>query len=64
MGQITVEANIGAIGAVMKYGSERQKRLATDCVLSGDKPAIRITEPNAGSAAAEMTTTAVKQGDK
>ena len=64
MGRITVEANMGAIGAVMKYRSERQKRLATDYVLSGDKPAIRITEPNAGSAATEITTTAVKHGDQ
>ncbi len=39
-GRIVVEANMGAIGAVMKYGSEGQKRLAADMVLSGDKPAI------------------------
>lgn len=64
MGRITVEANMGAIGAVMKYGSERQKHLAAEYVLGGDKPAICITEPNAGSAATEMTTTAVKRGDK
>ena len=63
MGRITVEANMGAIGAVMKYGSERQKRLAAEYVLGGDKPAICITEPDAGSAATEMTTTAVKRGD-
>ena len=64
MGRITVEANMGAIGAVMKYGSEIQKRLAADYVLSGDKPAILISEPDAGSAATEMTTTAIKKGDK
>ena len=64
MGRITVEANMGAIGAVMQYGTEKQKRLAADCVLSGDKPAICITEPNAGSAATEMTTTAELRGDK
>ena len=64
MGRITVEANMGAIGAVMKYGSVRQKRLAADYVLAGDKPAICITEPDAGSAATEMTTTAVKRGGK
>ena len=64
MGRITVEANMGAIGAVMKYGSVRQKRLAADHVLAGDKPAICITEPDAGSAATEMNTTAVKRGDK
>ncbi len=62
-GRIAVESNMGAIGAVMAYGSEEQKRLAADCVLSGDKPAICITEPNAGSAATEMTTRAEKRGD-
>jgi len=55
---------MGAIGAVMKYGTEKQKRMAADYVLSGDKPAICITEPNAGSAATEMTTTAELRGDK
>ncbi len=63
-GRIVVEANMGAIGAVMKYGSEKQKRLAARYVLAGDKPAICITEPGAGSAATEMTTTAVKKGDR
>lgn len=38
--------------------------MAADFVLSGDKPAICITEPDAGSAATEMTTTAIKKGDK
>ena len=59
MGRIAVESNMGAIGAVMAYGSEKQKKLAAQHVLGGDKPAICITEPNAGSAATEMTTTAV-----
>jgi alkylation response protein AidB-like acyl-CoA dehydrogenase len=54
---------MGAIGAIMKYGSETQKRLAADLVLSGDKPAICITEPGAGSAASEMTTRADRRGN-
>ena len=62
-GRIVVEANMGALGAIMKYGSAAQKRLAAELVLAGDKPAICITEPGAGSAATEMTTTAVRQGD-
>jgi 3-sulfinopropanoyl-CoA desulfinase len=62
MGRITVEANMGAIGAIMAYGSEAQKRVAAECVLSGDKPAICITEPGAGSAASEMTTRADRRG--
>jgi 3-sulfinopropanoyl-CoA desulfinase len=64
MGRITVEANMGAIGAIMAYGSEEQKKIAAQCVLSGDKPAICISEPNAGSAASEMTTRADKKGDR
>jgi alkylation response protein AidB-like acyl-CoA dehydrogenase len=46
----------------MAYGSEAQKRLAADLVLDGDKPAICITEPEAGSAATEMTTRADRRG--
>ena len=62
-GRIVVEGNMGAIGAVMKYGSEAQKRLAAELVLAGDKPAICITEPEAGSAASQMTTRADRKGD-
>jgi 3-sulfinopropanoyl-CoA desulfinase len=57
-GRIVVEANMGAISAVMHYGTEAQKKLAAELVLGGDKPAICITEPDAGSAASEMTTRA------
>ena len=63
-GRIAVEANMGAISAVMAYGTEQQKKLAAELVLSGDKPAICITEPGAGSAASKMTTRADRQGDK
>ncbi|HAA93734.1 MAG: acyl-CoA dehydrogenase [Rhodospirillaceae bacterium] len=62
-GRIAVECNMGAISAVMKYGNDEQRKLAADVVLSGDKPAICITEPDAGSAASEMTTRAEKKGD-
>ncbi|MEM7224175.1 MAG: 3-sulfinopropanoyl-CoA desulfinase [Pseudomonadota bacterium] len=62
-GRIAVEANMGAVGAIMAYGSEDQKRLAAELVLDGDKPAICITEPGAGSAATEMTTRAERRAD-
>ena len=62
-GRIAVEANMGAISAVMHYGTEEQKKFAAAFVLSGDKPAICITEPGAGSAASEMTTRADKRGN-
>lgn len=62
-GRIAVEANMGAISAVMAYGTDQQKKLAAELVLSGDKPAICITEPDAGSSASQMTTRADRKGD-
>ena len=62
--RIVVETNMGAISAVVKYGTPAQRKLAADIVLSGDKPAICITEPGAGSAATSLTTRADKRGDR
>ena len=62
-GRIVVEANMGGIAAIMAYGTEEQKKFAAQFPLTGDKPAICITEPGAGSAATEMTTRADKRGD-
>ena len=62
-GRIAVECNMGAISAVMAYGTDAQRRKAAELVLNGDKPAICITEPEAGSAASEMTTRADRRGD-
>ncbi|MCH2438644.1 MAG: acyl-CoA dehydrogenase family protein [Acidimicrobiales bacterium] len=62
-GRIAVEANMGAISAIMAYGTDDQRRLAAGLVLDGDKPAICITEPGAGSAASMMTTRADRRGD-
>src|SRR5690242_2899262 len=61
--RIVVETNMGAISTVMAYGSEEQKKLAASLVLAGDKPAICITEPDAGSDALAMSTRADKRGD-
>ena len=63
-GRIAVECNMGAISAVMAYGTDEQKKLAADLVLAGDKPAICITEPGAGSSASMMTTRADRRGDE
>jgi len=62
--RIVVEANMGGISAIMAYGSKFQKDYCAPIVLAGDKPAICITEPEAGSAATEMQTTARKYGDR
>ena len=63
-GRIAVETNMGAISAVMAYGSDEQKKMAAAMVLDGDKPAICITEPDAGSDANGMTTRADKKGNR
>ncbi len=63
-GRIAVETNMGAVSAIMAYGSEDQKKMAADMVLAGDKPAICITEPDAGSDASGMTTRADKRGNR
>jgi alkylation response protein AidB-like acyl-CoA dehydrogenase len=59
--RIVVETNMGAISTVLAYGSELQKTLAAKQVLSGDKLAICITEPGAGSDAMAMTTRAERK---
>ncbi len=62
-GRIAVECNMGALSAVMDYGTDAQRARVAELVLAGDKPAICITEPGAGSAASEMTTRADRRGD-
>src|SRR3954462_2958616 len=61
--RIVVETNMGAISTVMHYGTEEQRRMAAELVLGGDKPAICITEPEAGSDTTAMTTRAQKRGN-
>lgn len=62
--RIVVEGNVGALGMLGKYGTAEQKARYFPWVLRGEKPAIAITEPEAGSAASDMTTRAdeVKDG--
>jgi hypothetical protein len=55
-GRIVVEGNLGVVGALNAYGTEAQKRRYFPWVLEGEKPAIAISEPAAGSAATDMTT--------
>ncbi|MGE0418259.1 MAG: 3-sulfinopropanoyl-CoA desulfinase [Acetobacteraceae bacterium] len=62
--RIVVEANMGAISTVMAYGTDTQRKRAAELVLAGDKPAICITEPDAGSDASGMTTRADKRGNR
>ncbi|TMQ24828.1 MAG: acyl-CoA dehydrogenase [Candidatus Rokuibacteriota bacterium] len=56
--RIVVEGNLGTVGALVAYGTEAQKRRYFPWVLEGEKPAIAITEVEAGSAATDLTTRA------
>ncbi len=62
-GRIVVDTNMGAIPAIMAYGTNAQKARAAELVFEGDKPAICFTEPTAGSDATAMKTRADKRGD-
>ena len=63
--RVIVETNMGALGCIMAYGTEEQRRLVAHRILKeGDKPAIAMTEPEAGTALTDLTTRADKQGDK
>src|SRR5512142_871180 len=57
--RIVVETNMGALGCVMAYGTEAQQREIAHRVLEdGDKPAIGMTEPGAGTDLTALKTTA------
>jgi len=56
--RIVVEGSLGVVGALSAYGTEAQKRRYFPWVLEGEKPAIAITEPEAGSAATDLVTRA------
>lgn len=61
--RIVVETNMGALGCVMAYGTEGQQREVARRVLEdGDKPAIGMTEPGAGTDLTALKTRAVEQG--
>lgn len=54
--RIVVEGNLGVVGALRAYGTPAQQRRYFPWVLEGEKPAIAISEPAAGSAATDLTT--------
>jgi len=62
--RLIVETNMGALGCIMAYGTEEQcKMVAHRILVEGDKPAIGMTEPEAGTALTDLTTRADKKGD-
>ena len=62
--RLIVETNMGALGCIMAYGSEEQCRTVAQRILvECDKPAIGMTEPEAGTALTDLATRADKRGD-
>lgn len=61
--RIVVETNMGALGCVMAYGTDEQQReIARRVLEEGDKPAIGMSEPGAGTDLTALKTTAVDRG--
>jgi alkylation response protein AidB-like acyl-CoA dehydrogenase len=60
--RVIVETNMGALGCVMAYGTDEQRKQVAQRILKeGDKPAIAMTEPEAGTALTDLQTSAVKK---
>jgi len=60
--RIVVETNMGALGCIMAYGSDAQQReTARRILVEGDKPAIGMTEPNAGTDLTALKTVAIEK---
>lgn len=58
------EANTGPARVVEFFGNDEQKRQFLPPIVSGDKTmAVSISEPDAGSAATDLSTSAVRDGD-
>lgn len=62
--RIVVDANTAIPRALLEHGTDAQKQAWLPLIVEGDKPAIAITEPQAGSAATSMKTSAVIEGDE
>lgn len=60
-----VHAQLYTMGAVLRHGSEEQKRTYLPHIASGELrlQAFAITEPTAGTDTANISTTAVRDGD-
>ena len=56
--RICVDANTAVQKAIAAYGTAAQKQTYLPPIVAGDKPAIAITEPDAGSAATDLVTRA------
>lgn len=61
--RVVVDSNTAVPKAIIEYGTDTQKQRFLPTVVEGDKPVIAITEPEAGSAATWLKTSATIEGD-
>lgn len=59
-----LDASTLASRPILLAGTDEQKKYAADIVINGGMASFALTEPNAGSDAAAIRTTAVKDGDE
>ncbi|MDP6053325.1 MAG: acyl-CoA dehydrogenase family protein [Candidatus Latescibacteria bacterium] len=62
-GRLIVDHNFGAVGTILNFGAEAQRRRILSLVCRGEKlMSIGMTEPEAGSALTDLVTSATKDG--
>ncbi|SFO38793.1 hypothetical protein SAMN04487859_1388 [Roseovarius lutimaris] len=61
--RIVVDANTAVPKVLIEHATDAVKEASLPAIVAGDKPVIAITEPDAGSAATSLTTTAKCEGD-
>ena len=63
-GRLVVDHNFGAVGTILRYGTDHQRQMVLPTVVRGaGLMSIAMTEPNAGSALTELVTSAQRDGD-
>jgi alkylation response protein AidB-like acyl-CoA dehydrogenase len=63
-GRLIVDHNFGAAITVLNFGTEEQRQRVLPTICSGETlMSIGMTEPEAGSALTDLTTTAAEDGD-
>ena len=63
-GRLIVDHNFGAAITILKFGDEEQRQRVLPTVCSGETlMSIGMTEPEAGSALTDLTTSATEDGD-
>ncbi len=63
-GRLIVDHNFGAVGTILNFGTEAQRQQVLPTIARGEKlMSIAMTEPEAGSALTDLTTSARRNGD-